>query len=521
MNRNLGVSAAVVALGVLLAWGLFGSAAEAQEPAAPAPADAAQPATPAPAPAEPAPAPAAAAAPVPAAAPPADATQPATPAPADATQPATPAPAGAAPAAGAAPPAAEGAPSEPAAESPEATAAAARAAAEELNQEEGEEAPADAAAAAPAPVEDTLPVTGTLSSSKTTIDGILRSGTIPAASATAFDDYFKKYALARWTDPKLRSQLHALRQRHRADLMMAKEPAHTALVKLTLEVMQELIRPDKNYHPAVRGNAMLMIGELNSVERGVTTAATPSPEALKVMLDVVDAAKGAKYSEGVKVAALVGLRRHAEAGRASMPQAATVTKAMLAILAAKAPGNRPAEGHYWMQGQACEILGLIGLPGDKSIIVRALDYTLRSETAPANTRAAAASALGRIKLVPEASVNATQLAANTAQFVADVCDAELALYERFEPIYRRRVKAAIQAALLALNGDPKATPPTTGIKGLAASPGATKYVGDVEKRLNDLLATLEDEELYEEEVIEDIQKAADDFVGMIEKKPAG
>ena len=57
------------------------------------------------------------------------------------------------------------------------------------------------------------------------------------------------------------------------------------------------------YHPAVQVNAMLMIGELNSVEQ----PPTPLPEALDAMIAAV---QDTKLSDAVRVAALVGIERH-------------------------------------------------------------------------------------------------------------------------------------------------------------------------------------------------------------------
>lgn len=389
---------------------------------------------------------------------------------------------------------------------PEAAAQAAeavQAAAEELNKEEDEGAPVaePEPAAAPARPVDRLPYDSNLIRDRFKVQSMLRNGQI--SDTPLFQGYYTKYSIARWTQSDLHNQLHRFRQDIRNDLQLAKEPAHGQLVTLVLNAMKELIRPDKNYPPAAQANAMLMIGELNQVERATgipPTPPTPSPDALALMLSIVDPAGETKYSDGIKVAALVGIRRHAETG---LPSAAAdaVTKAMLAILAAQPPQNSSADAHYWMQGQACEILGLIGQPGDRSIVVRALAFTLRSQAAPAGARAEAARALGRIKLTPSPEVNVTELAGNIAQFVVDVLDNELALYEDYEPVYRRRVKTALLAAQAGL----------TAIGGAASAAKDQEYVKDIVTLITDLMATLDDEELYEEEVVEGIQKAAEDL----------
>ena len=81
-----------------------------------------------------------------------------------------------------------------------------------------------------------------------------------------FDTYYKTYALPRWTQL---STLNNLRDYHKelfSNLSRAKSgEVHDYLNKLVLDYMGKIAKSDK-YHPAVRINAMLTIGDLNSVD---------------------------------------------------------------------------------------------------------------------------------------------------------------------------------------------------------------------------------------------------------------
>ena len=85
-----------------------------------------------------------------------------------------------------------------------------------------------------------------------------------------------------------------------------------------------------NYHPAVRVNAMLMIGDLNRVEQ----PPTPLPEALTVMIAAV---QSDQLSDAVRATAMVGIKRHVAAGISEEDARKTLTAAMLKIV-----GCRPA-----------------------------------------------------------------------------------------------------------------------------------------------------------------------------------
>ena len=84
--------------------------------------------------------------------------------------------------------------------------------------------------------------------------------------------YYTQYFFPCWTDPtfypRQGDQLPILRKRLSLQLQLADRPAakevHNRLNAVTLDFMNKLA--NGNYSPAVRVNAMLMIGDLNAVE---------------------------------------------------------------------------------------------------------------------------------------------------------------------------------------------------------------------------------------------------------------
>ena len=74
--------------------------------------------------------------------------------------------------------------------------------------------------------------------------------------------------------------------------------------------MSKIAKSDK-YHPAVRINAMLTIGDLNSVDSIQSAQNVPLANAMPVLLETVN---DDKLIVPVRIAALVGINRHVTAG---------------------------------------------------------------------------------------------------------------------------------------------------------------------------------------------------------------
>jgi hypothetical protein len=304
-----------------------------------------------------------------------------------------------------------------------------------------------------------------------------------------FDEYYKKYALPRWTLAASQTNLTNFRRELVAELKTAKsEPGKANPIyvylrdKLVLVYMRYLaLRPE--FHPAVRVNAMLVIGELNESEPAAPAALPkPLPAAVAVLIDAVE---NPNQLDAVKVAALEGLVRHAQLGGARDP---SVITAMLKLVnAATPPEGRTADGHAWIRSLAAEVLGELRWPGNNGEVVKALAKMVAESNSPFIARHAAARALGRLNYQGVAGLNLSEFARVLALLAVDACKAERGQFNR------RRLKDHLTAVWFGLTSREWGSDTTVaGIAGLATAPPHQAFVADVRQKLESLLKLFDD-----------------------------
>ena len=188
----------------------------------------------------------------------------------------------------------------------------------------------------------------------------LRKWDNPSADQKAINEYFGKYYFPAMTDltPEGLGQLAEMREDlfrrfiHAASVKAAQD----YLTALTLKAMT-VIASD-NYHPAVRYNAVLILGQLDKEYSTRGTKPVPLPEATAELLKLMesDELNGVKVPLMLKVGALVGLERHCRFGLD--PQyAERTTKAALAVIGQKElPPDTTADVYHWVQCQAARVL---------------------------------------------------------------------------------------------------------------------------------------------------------------------
>ncbi len=339
------------------------------------------------------------------------------------------------------------------------------------------------------------------------ITRILLAGKFAAGQQALFDKYYRSYALARWSLPENRAALPVFRKDLRNNLRSCGtggRPAavHDHLSALALKYLSGLARG--NFHPAVRVNAVLMIGELNVVEASrPSDLPTVLPEALPVLLRTV---ADPQQLDAVKVAALVGIAHHARLGGiTSAEDRAAVTRAMLALAGAKGAAGRSAAGHAWMRAQAVEVLGKLKSVGAAGEVPGALAGIVAEKGLPFSTRCAAAEALGQLNYRASSGLNASQLAAALGQLAEEVCAAEA----EAETISRRRLKTRLSAASVGL----------TGIATLATGPPRQAFVGALEKPLSTMLDIIADKRLDDQQMMERVNQEAAKLRTALTKRP--
>jgi hypothetical protein len=224
-----------------------------------------------------------------------------------------------------------------------------------------------------------------------------------------FDKWFKGYYYPMLTDPKQLPELAKLRRELMRDFFnrIKNDSAGLAvrdhLNKLSLEYLQKFAA--NNLHPAVRYNAMLIIGDLESraaESLGGNKPAEPMNEALEVLrAELISPTQ----IDAVRVAALLGLRRHATLNRQRSADRqwteATVTGLVdkIAPIAAakKPPTGRSLEGHIWMRRLALETLAELGAARPLPAVTVLVDRIVGDATEPLDLRLAAAKAQGKLK----------------------------------------------------------------------------------------------------------------------------
>jgi hypothetical protein len=283
-------------------------------------------------------------------------------------------------------------------------------------------------------------------------EAILRGSEPFEAEATKkfLGDYYSRYFFALLTHPKNIGDWPKTRVNLARTLAATNLQAppllqvHDFLVELLSQTMLPLIRG--NYHPAVRCNAMLLLGSLNSQDAlfvgDAKRPAVPLIQSLKVMLDEL---ANPQQIDGVRAAALVGILRHVEIDRqlADVPNAQRrlvgnnaenlIADAMLKLANEKqAPEGRTQAGHDWMRRRAVEILGYLGSPGQNNSVLTSLDGLLTDNKAPVSLRCSAAEAMGRLRLPANAGIKVSDAAKKLATVAVFACQKEIQRVEEQE-----------------------------------------------------------------------------------------
>ena len=250
------------------------------------------------------------------------------------------------------------------------------------------------------------------------------------------DAWYTGWLLPRFTQAESEDPAE-LRQELNRDLRSCRsDAAHAHIVDLLRRAMTRICEMD--YHPAVRYNAMLMLGDLNSSEvaDGGRTPPVPLLSALTVMIDQYEKPE---QIDAVRVAALVGILRHAELApyrpaTQPMPEAGKdrIVEMLLPLMQAADPlEGRSAEGHYWMQRRGAEILGALGKPGPDNVVITILAGMMGNEDRPLALRCTAAEALARFDM-STTGLDPNAALADLGAVAADAVIAELEILDAWQ-----------------------------------------------------------------------------------------
>ncbi len=191
------------------------------------------------------------------------------------------------------------------------------------------------------------------------------------------------------------------------------------------------IAADGGYHPAVRLNAILIIGDLNRREgsRNIEPA-LPMETALKILVNAANTADTPNY---LKIGALSGILRHATIdGQMQSPAMDNALRQQCVDLAvslidstAPTESNSLSDEQYWIRRQAVQILGAFRTPGTDGKAVVALRKILDDPTTPLLLAADAVEAYGNMVFTSAEQANVANAVKSIGSIVSRYLKADI------------------------------------------------------------------------------------------------
>jgi hypothetical protein len=195
------------------------------------------------------------------------------------------------------------------------------------------------------------------------------------------------------------------------------------LETLTIAKMKKFVAG--NYHPAVRVNACLLLGNLNQVEPQ-RAPPVPRPDMLPELIAIFN---DAKQIDAVRSAALVGIARHVDLrtrfpamGQVPADQSTAIRGALVKLInQAEAPEGRTQAGHDWLRESAVKIVAQLGKTTADNAAVSALLGVLVEPQASLDLKCTTVESLGQMQL---AGVSDVKQVVPRVAGVAAACYAE-------------------------------------------------------------------------------------------------
>ena len=387
-----------------------------------------------------------------------------------------------------------------------------------------------------------------LSRERLNITKLLRQKSLTDEEAAAIDSFYRNFALPRWTLQSNRADLHKFSKELRNQLVSAFKTGgpHSRLNGLVLGMCAQMAWGE-NFHPGVRFNAMLAIGELNQAEpRSIGEAPKPLANVLPMLMaaladkgpmlksgnDTVDPTDpdtlptvvkavtdgsfqvspgdDVKQIDAVKIAALIGIHNHARFaprdanGLPPQELSKTLIPPMLALATAQKPKRRPEEIHAWLQRQAMDVLGTLGVagvpgapPAERFKVAQTLAELVEDEKNPFSVRCTAAGTLGSLNYKAAGEgLKALPIVSPLGRLADDVCHLELERSkEDDKPIAARRLKTRLHSIFVGLGG----------IKPGVTEEPVGKHVDALREVVKNLVDLLEDEQLHDDKLKKEIK----------------
>ena len=256
----------------------------------------------------------------------------------------------------------------------------------------------------------------------------------------------------------------------------------------------------------------MILGEIDTAADG----GKPLPEAQKLLLAVVQAGR---FPDGMVVAAMIGLERHAAAGAIPAASAAPLTKYLLKLLnTPDPPAGRTADAHDWLRRNAAQVLAAMGSPGPDNSVLTAFEQIIADPKTRPLLRCDIAECLGRLKYPANAKINSQELASLLGHQAADTCQHELDASVAEKRVPSRGLPAyALNSSLHGLEGG-------DGRSGLltitpSGSEGRTQ-IDSIRSKIKSLHTALENpDDLKDEDLFADFGPLVGELQGILPPKP--
>ncbi len=191
-------------------------------------------------------------------------------------------------------------------------------------------------------------------------------------------------------------------------------------IPIPATLVKETKRPPRDFHPTVKYNAMLLIAGLNEKPPGRDTPAVPWLTALNPLVRVATANQA---PSSLRVAALIGIARHIAVEDDGIKD--IIASNMQKIVQQRPAPGGSADADWWIQRQAIDILGELGLPGPNGQFLATLAAMVADRDQPLVLRAAAAQAIGKIQPDALPANQANPLTRQLGTLLVDACQYEI------------------------------------------------------------------------------------------------
>jgi hypothetical protein len=237
--------------------------------------------------------------------------------------------------------------------------------------------------------------------------GVARNPANYAANRPQYEEFFNKYYFPNMTgsSPEELATLGIARYALFRDFLWKtdNEQVQKALTDLAYQAMGKiLVAKDPPYHPAVRYNAILILGMLDDqyARDGATTPARPHSRSNNALTGIVNHAMSGKdeFPPAVVLGAVIGLERHAKL-RAGLPanNVKAMTDALVKLVSQSQPIMEMDRVEYsWLRLRAANALATLGSPGQNNVVHDAF-VKLIGDFKSTDDRCAAAALLAKIK----------------------------------------------------------------------------------------------------------------------------